>query len=77
MQVDRTRLTVKRKHDAIYSVGGSDFFFLRLWLSGYAEDKDLVQHIKAMNGARKAAIAANNKFLSTPVRLHHSPFDGH
>jgi len=38
-----------------------------LWLSGYAQDKDLVQHIKTLNGARKAAIAANNQFLSTAM----------
>ena len=47
-------------------------FSLRLWLSGYAQDKDLVQHIKTLNGARKAAIAANNQFLSTAVRPGHS-----
>jgi alpha-amylase len=38
-----------------------------LWLSGYSQNKDLVQHIKTLNGARKAAIAANNQFLSTPM----------
>jgi len=42
-------------------------FPLRLWLSSYAQDKDLVRHIKTLNGARKAATAANSKFLSTPV----------
>jgi alpha-amylase len=43
-------------------------FSSRLWLSGYAEDKDLVKHIKVLNVARKAAITANSQFLSTPVR---------
>jgi alpha-amylase len=43
-----------------------------LWFSGYAQDKDLVQHIKTMNAARKAAIAANSRFLSVPVRPHDS-----
>lgn len=38
-----------------------------LWFSGYAQDKDLVQFIKTLNGARKAAIAANGKFLSTAM----------
>jgi len=38
-----------------------------LWFSGYVQDKDLVQHIKTLNGARKAAIAANIQFLSTPM----------
>lgn len=51
-------------------------FPLRLWLSGYAQDKDLVQHIKTLNGARKAAITANNNFLSTTVRPGHSPLGG-
>ena len=41
---------------------------LRLWTSGYNQNKDLVQYIKTLNGARKAAIAANSKFLSTAVR---------
>lgn len=38
-----------------------------LWFSGYAQDKDLVQYIKTLNGARKAAIVANNQFLSTAM----------
>jgi len=38
-----------------------------LWLSGYAQDKDLVRHIKTLNGARKAAIAANSQFISTAM----------
>ena len=46
-------------------------FLLRLWLSGYAQDKDLVQFIKTLNGARKAAIASNNQFLSTAVSRCH------
>lgn len=68
--MDRTLLTVKRTQAvAIWIV---EFYLficsLRLWLSGYVQDKDLVQHVKALNGARKAAIAANSKFLSTAVR---------
>jgi len=39
-----------------------------LWFSGYAQDKDLVQYITILNGARKAAIAADRQFLSTAVR---------
>ena len=31
-----------------------------------------MRHIKTLNGARKAAIAANNKFLSTAVRPNYS-----
>jgi len=38
-----------------------------LWFSGYAQDKDLVQFIKTLNGARKAAITANSQFLSTAM----------
>ncbi|KAI0753794.1 glycoside hydrolase superfamily [Fomes fomentarius] len=41
-----------------------------LWLSSYFEDKPLVQHVKKLNGARKAAVAANSKFLTTPVKLY-------
>ncbi|KAF9650224.1 glycoside hydrolase family 13 protein [Thelephora ganbajun] len=44
-----------------------------LWFSGYVQDKDLVKHIKTLNGARKAAITANSQFLSTAVR----PATGH
>ena len=40
---------------------------LRLWLSCYYTDKDLVKHVTALTGARKAAMAANSKFLSTAV----------
>lgn len=39
-----------------------------LWLSGYVEDKPLVTHVKTLNAARKAAIAANSNFLTTAVR---------
>lgn len=38
-----------------------------LWSSGYAQDKDLVKQVKALNGARKAAIGANKKFTSTAM----------
>ncbi|KAI0721448.1 glycoside hydrolase superfamily [Fomitopsis betulina] len=38
-----------------------------LWLSGYEEDKPLVQHVRILNAARKAAIAASSSFLSTAV----------
>ncbi|KAH9837571.1 alpha-amylase [Rhodofomes roseus] len=39
-----------------------------LWLSGYEEDKPLVVHVRALNAARKAAIAWDNAtFLGTPV----------
>ena len=54
-----------------HSLYNSVTFFCRLWLSGYYEDKDLVNHVKAINYARKAAIAANSEFLSTAVRPSH------
>ncbi|TFY68040.1 hypothetical protein EVJ58_g1252 [Rhodofomes roseus] len=38
-----------------------------LWLSGYEEDKTLVQHVRILNAARKAAIAASSSYLSTAV----------
>lgn len=38
-----------------------------LWLSGYVENKDLVNHVQALNMARKAAIAANGSFLTTTM----------
>lgn len=71
--MDQILRTVKRMH--ILTAGIIDFdhfFLLRLWFSGYAQDKDLVLHIQTLNGARKAAITANNQFLSTPVRQYHS-----
>lgn len=40
-----------------------------LWLSGYVEDKPLVTHVKTLNAARKAAIAANSSFLTTAVSI--------
>jgi len=73
--VDLTLQTVKRMR-ALKGSGSSILIYIyispRLWHSGYAQDKDLVQHIKTLNGARKAAIVANNKFLSTAVRPGHS-----
>lgn len=39
----------------------------RLWLSGYYEEKELVWHVKALNAARKAAIATCPGYLSTPM----------
>lgn len=41
---------------------------LRLWLSGYIQDKPLVTHVKILNAARRAAITANSGYLTTPVR---------
>ena len=40
---------------------------IRLWLSGYDEEKELVYHVRALNAARKAAIATCPKYLSTPM----------
>ena len=40
----------------------------RLWLSGYVvENKELVDHVKALNAARKAAIATFPVYLFTPM----------
>ena len=39
----------------------------RLWLSGYVEEKELVDHVKTLNAARKAAIAACPEYLATPM----------
>ena len=73
MRVDQIPPTVKRMQRPTARIINSDsLFLLRLWLSGYAQDKDLVKHIKTLNGARKAAIAANSQFLSTAVRQGHS-----
>ncbi len=69
IKVVPTRRTVKRERayetysDLRMLMGGS-----RLWLSSYFEDKPLVQHVKKLNGARKAAVATNSKFLTTLVR---------
>lgn len=42
----------------------------RLWLSGYVEEgKVLVDHVKALNAARKAAIAICPGYLLTPMRF--------
>ena len=71
MRVDRTLRTVKRAQAStawINNPADQISSLPRLWLSGYAQDKDLVRHIKTLNGARKAAIAANSQFLSTAVR---------
>jgi len=38
-----------------------------LWLSGYVEEKELVNHVKALNGARTAAIATCSEYLVTPM----------
>jgi len=38
-----------------------------LWLSGYVEEKELVYHVKALNAARKAAIATCPDYLFTPM----------
>ncbi|KAJ7115322.1 glycoside hydrolase superfamily [Mycena epipterygia] len=35
-----------------------------LWLSGYETNKPLVAHVKALNSARKSAIAGNSSFLT-------------
>lgn len=40
-----------------------------LWLSGYGEDKPLVQHVKTLNAARKAAASANKDFHTSSVGL--------
>ncbi|KZT05147.1 glycoside hydrolase family 13 protein [Laetiporus sulphureus 93-53] len=41
-----------------------------LWLSDYNENSSLVMHVKALNAARKAAMAANESiFLTTPVAI--------
>ena len=40
-----------------------------LWSSGYVEDKPLVQHIQALNLARKAAAASNPSYHSTPLKF--------
>jgi len=42
-------------------------FLSRLWLSGYVEEKELVRHVKTLNAARKAAIAACPEYLVTPM----------
>jgi hypothetical protein len=39
----------------------------RLWPTAFDTKKPLVEHVKALNAARKAAISSNDKFLSTPV----------
>ncbi|KAI0691609.1 alpha-amylase [Earliella scabrosa] len=41
-----------------------------LWLSGYDQDKPLVTHVKILNAARRASIAANSKYLTTPAKLY-------
>ena len=42
---------------------------IRLWLSGYVEDKPLIHQITALNAARKLALAANPSFLTTPAKF--------
>lgn len=41
----------------------------RLWLSAYASDKPLVAHTRAMNAARRVAIAHDSDFLKTAVSI--------
>ena len=41
----------------------------RLWLSGYVEEKALVDHVKTLNAARKAAIATYPEYLATPMKF--------
>ena len=40
-----------------------------LWLSGYVEQKALVTDVKLYNAARRAAMAHNTDFLTTPVSV--------
>ncbi|KAI0070668.1 glycoside hydrolase family 13 protein [Panus rudis PR-1116 ss-1] len=40
-----------------------------LWLSGYGEDKPLVQHVKTLNAARKAAATANKDFYTSSLKF--------
>ncbi|KAI0742260.1 alpha-amylase [Daedaleopsis nitida] len=41
-----------------------------LWLSEYEEQKPLVTFVKLLNAARRAAVAQNSKFLTTPAKLY-------
>jgi len=38
-----------------------------LWFTAYTTEKPLVAHVTSLNAARKAAIAANKGFLTTPM----------
>ncbi|KAF9467000.1 glycoside hydrolase family 13 protein [Collybia nuda] len=38
-----------------------------LWPTGFDTSKPLVDHVKTLNAARKAAVAANDKFLTTSM----------
>ncbi|CAL1697820.1 unnamed protein product [Somion occarium] len=40
-----------------------------LWLSGYGEDKPLVQHVKTLNAARKAAASTNKDFYTSSLKF--------
>ncbi|KAF9645246.1 alpha-amylase [Thelephora ganbajun] len=40
-----------------------------LWLSGYVEEKEFVDHVKTLNAARKAAIATCAEYLVTPMEF--------
>ena len=45
-------------------------FLIRLWLSGYVvENKPLVDLVRALNNARKAAIATCPGYLVTPTKF--------
>ena len=61
---------VKRKSDPHTVCRLSSNSQNRLWLSGYVvEGKELVDHVKALNAARKAAIATCPVYLFTPMRF--------
>ncbi|KAF8629000.1 hypothetical protein AX17_005856 [Amanita inopinata Kibby_2008] len=45
-----------------------------LWLTGYATEKPLVAHTRALNAARRVSIAYNKDFFTTPVGRPHSTF---
>ncbi|PCH42776.1 glycoside hydrolase family 13 protein [Wolfiporia cocos MD-104 SS10] len=52
-----------------YTGGNDPYNREALWLSGYEEDKPLVMHVRTLNAARKAAIAASDQYLNTSLKF--------
>ncbi|KAF8735774.1 hypothetical protein AX14_001492 [Amanita brunnescens Koide BX004] len=46
-----------------------------LWLTAYTTEKPFVAHTRAMNAARRVAVAYDGDFLTTPVEFIRQPYD--
>ncbi len=61
--------TVKREFVCGFNKEGPQLTRKRLWLTAYTNEKPLVAHTRAMNAARRVAIAYDGNFLNTAVSI--------